>query len=64
MCIRDRYKGDAPYAQGDTAVITQGEGEGGAGGTPSSDRYAEDPIGTDIPADEDEDEDAWSLTGR
>ncbi|GAA3613113.1 DNA translocase FtsK [Marihabitans asiaticum] len=30
----------------------------------SSARYAEDPIGTDIPADEDEDLDAWSLTGR
>ncbi len=60
----DEYEGDTPYAQGDTAVITQGEGEGSAGGAPSSDRYAEDPIGTDIPADDDEDEDAWSLTGR
>ncbi len=31
---------------------------------PAGDRYAEDPIGTDIPADDEEDLDAWSLTGR
>ena len=60
----EEYVADAPFAHDDTAVITQGDSEGGAGGTPPPDRYAEDPIGTDIPADDDEDEDAWSLTGR
>ncbi len=54
-------KGEEPPAP---AVPEQATDEITLDAAPAHDRYAADPIGTDIPVDDEPDEDAWSLTGR
>ena len=53
-----------PLADDTEAIALDDEGGTPTPSASAADRYADDPIGTDIPADDDEDLDAWSLTGR